>query len=122
MNNRNDMAKMSESVPSRLKIARIARGYSNRSQFAKACGAGVTTYRAHERGDYEMKASDIIRYTETLAISARWLLTGRGHPLELDKNPDPEILALFLYHLRLENSKDEIKQQIADEVVQMLKK
>ncbi len=122
MNDGVDIKKMSKSIPMRLKVARLARGYSNRSQFAKDCGAGITTYRAHERGDYELKASDVIRYSEQLDVSMRWLLMGLGHPLEHKHDPNPETLAQFLYYLHLEDNKIEIKQQIANEVLQILSK
>jgi len=112
MNEDFDINTLSESVPLRLKIARCAREYKSRSVFAHACGAAVTTYRAHERGDYEMKASDIIRYTNTLDISTRWLLTGQGHPLDHQSNPDPERLAIFRYYIRLEASKAELKKEL----------
>lgn len=115
-----NIKEISNSVPSRLKIARMARGYKNRSLFATACGAAVTTYRAHERGDYEVKASDIIRYTQVLDVSMHWLLTGQGHPLEHHINPDPEALALFLYYIRLESSKTELKQYAELEAKQLL--
>lgn len=122
MNDDINVKKMSESIPIRLKIARMARGYNNRSRFAKACGAGVTTYRAHERGDYELKASDVIRYAEELDISMRWLLTGLGHPLEHEAKPNPDVLGQFLYYLKLEKNKIEIKRQVADEVNHFLNK
>lgn len=111
---------LSDLIPSRLKIARMARGYKNRSVFAEACGAAITTYRAHERGDYEVKASDIIRYTQALNISVHWLLTGQGHPLDHQTQPDAEALALFLYYIRLENSKTEVKRYAEDEATQLL--
>lgn len=120
MNERIDIKKLSDSVPIRLKIARTARGYKNRSAFAQACGAAVTTYRAHERGDYEVKASDIIRYVHTLDISAYWLLTGFGHPLDHQSNPDPETLAYFLYYIRLESSKIDIKAYANREASKLL--
>lgn len=122
MNDNIDIKKLSEFVPSRLKIARMARGYPNRSLFAQACGAAITTYRAHERGDYEVKASDIIRYTHTLDISIPWLLTGQGHPLDHQPNPNPEALALFLYYIRLEGSKTELKQDAEREAHTLIKK
>jgi hypothetical protein len=115
-----NIEKLSESVPIRLKIARMSRGYQNRSSFALACGAAVTTYRAHERGDYEVKASDIIRYTHSLDISIRWLLTGQGHPLDHQPKPDPETLALMLYHIRLENSKMNLKQDAEREAATLI--
>ncbi len=110
MNENNNINKMSDNIPLRLKIARMARGFKNRSSFATACGAAITTYRAHERGDYELKASDVIRYAQSLNISIPWLLTGEGHPLDHTAHPEPDVLAQFLYYLHLENSKNEIKE------------
>lgn len=120
MNERIDIKILSDSLPIRLKIARIARGFKNRSSFANACGGAVTTYRAHERGDYEVKASDIIRYTQTLDISIPWLLTGHGHPLDHQTDPNPEALAIFLYYIRLESSKAELKQYAEREAEKFL--
>ncbi len=117
-----NIKKLSDSIPLRLKIARTARGYKNRSTFAQECGAPITTYRAHERGDYEVKASDIIRYTHALDISVNWLLTGKGHPLDHQSEPDPETLATFLYYVRLENSKDDLKQSAENEAAELIKK
>jgi hypothetical protein len=110
MNDKINFDFLSKSIPVRLKIARMARGYKNRSEFAQSCDAPVTTYRAHERGDYEVKASDIVRYTQALDISIPWLLTGAGHPLDHVPHPEPEALAIFLYYLRLENSKEDLKE------------
>lgn len=121
MNEHIDIKNLSEFVPSRLKIARMARGHKNRSTFAAICGAAITTYRAHERGDYEVKASDIIRYTHALDISIPWLLTGQGHPLDHQANPDPETLALFLYHIRMENSIIEFKKMANQDAKKLLK-
>jgi hypothetical protein len=115
MDERIDIKKLSDLIPLRLKIARIARGYKNRSAFANRCGIAVTTYRAHERGDYEIKVSDLLCYTQTLDISVVWLLTGEGHPLDHHSYPDPEALALFLYFSHLEQSKAELKQYAAQE-------
>jgi len=122
MNEYININELSNSVPIRLKIARMARGYKNRSSFAEACGAAITTYRAHERGDYEVKASDIIRYSATLDISIPWLLTGQGHPLDHQPNPDLEHLAIFLYYIRLESSKADLKQSAAQEATKLLLK
>ncbi len=122
MNDYSKIENLSKSIPLRLKIARMARGFKNRSAFALSCNAPVTTYRAHERGDYELKASDIIRYTTGLDISIRWLLTGEGHPLEHISQPNLDSLAQFLYFLRLEDSKDEIKQFVIKEAANLLKK
>lgn len=121
MNERIDIKKLSEYVPLRLKIARMARGYANRSTFAEACAAAITTYRAHERGDYEMKASDIVRYTQALDISIPWLLTGEGHPLDHQSHPDSEALAMFLYYIRLEGGKTELKQDAEREARTLIK-
>jgi hypothetical protein len=115
-----NLEELSNLIPIRLKIARMARGYKSRSDFAKACKAPITTYRAHERGDYEIKATDIIRYTHQLDISIRWLLTGAGHALEHQPEPNPETLAIFLYYSRLESSKAEIKQIAEQEATQIL--
>lgn len=104
----------------RLKIARTVRGYGTRSAFAEAAGVAIATYRAHERGDYEAKASDIIRYTRTLDISIPWLLTGEGHPLDHQAQPDPEVLTLFLYHISLESSKIGLKKSAEDEAARLL--
>jgi hypothetical protein len=122
MNDSINIEKISELVPIRLKIARMARGYKNRSTFALSAGAAITTYRAHERGDYEMKASDVVRYTETLAISIPWLLTGRGHPLDHQPTPNSEDLAIFLYYIRLEGSKADLKEAAEKEAALLLKK
>lgn len=120
MDNNINLEELSDLIPIRLKIARMARGYKSRREFAEACGAPVTTYRAHERGDYEIKASDILRYTHKLDISIRWLLLGAGHALEHQAAPDPETLAIFLYYSRLESSKTEIKQIAEQEATQIL--
>lgn len=122
MNDNINIEIISELIPIRLKIARMARGFKSRSTFALNAGASITTYRAHERGDYEMKASDIVRYTENLNISIPWLLTGRGHPLDHQCNPDPEALAIFLYYIRLESSKTELKELADREAALLLKR
>lgn len=122
MNGNINVEEKSVSVPLRLKIARMARGYKNRSNFAIDSQAAITTYRAHERGDYEMKASDIIRYTAALNISIPWLLTGEGHPLDHQADPDPEALAIFLYYIRLESSKADFKVSAEKEAALLVQK
>jgi len=112
--------KMSTSLPIRLKIGRLGRGYKSRSTFANACGVAITTYRAHERGDYEPKASDLIKYTDTLDVSIPWLLTGRGHPLDHLAQPDADVLAQFLYYVHLEDSKAQIKESASQAVKRIL--
>ncbi len=121
MNDCINVEEISKSVPIRLKIARMARGYKNRSTFALNSKASVTTYRAHERGDYEMKVSDVICYTESLNISISWLLTGKGHTLDHQASPDPEALAIFLYYIRLEASKTDFKESAQKEAALLLK-
>ncbi len=120
MNDRINLKVLSDSIPNRLKIARMARGYKSRSALAQTCGTAITTYRAHERGDYEVKASDIICYTHTLDISINWLLTGQGHPLDHQAAPDSEKLALFLYYQNLENSRMDLKQSAEQEANKIL--
>lgn len=122
MNEHIEIKKMSKSIPFRLKIARMGRGYKNRTVFAMHCGAPITTYRAHERGDYELKASDIIRYALALDISIPWLLTGRGHPLDHQARPDSYALAQFLYYIRLESSIPVLKESASKEAATLLDK
>jgi hypothetical protein len=122
MNDDLDIKKLSDSIPARLRIARMARGYETRSACAQACNAAITTYRAHERGDYEVKATDIIRYTRHLDISMSWLLTGKGHPLDHQAHPDPEKLAAFLYYLHLEGSKVDFQQSAVQEAAAIINK
>ncbi|MBS0352096.1 MAG: helix-turn-helix transcriptional regulator [Proteobacteria bacterium] len=122
MDDSTDIKKLSDFIPIRLKIARMARGFSSRSACAQACNAAITTYRAHERGDYELKASDIIRYTRYLDISIPWLLTGKGHPLDHQAHPDREKLALFLYYLHLEGSKEDFQHSAVEEATAIINK
>lgn len=91
-------------LPLRLKVARIARGYKTRMAFVNFSGIPLTTYRAHEIGSNELKASDVVRYAKLLDISFSWLLTGEGHALDHQANPDPEEKVVFDYILKKEKS------------------
>lgn len=89
----------------RLKVARIARGYKNRTAFINFSKIPLTTYRAHEMGTNELKASDVVRYARLLDVSVAWLLTGEGHALAHKEKFSPEEKLLFEYFF-----KNEIKQ------------
>lgn len=92
----------------RLKVARIARGFKNRMAFVDFSGVPLTTYRAHETGSNELKASDIVKYAKLLDISITWLLTGEGHALDHQAKPDQEKKGLFEYLLKSEKLKKAI--------------
>src|SRR5882757_1512782 len=76
-----------ELMPARLRAARLCRGYHSRTAFALACSISLTTYRAHEAGEIEMRASDVLFYAKMLNISIGWLLTGEGSPFDHYKAP-----------------------------------
>ena len=115
-NNRAVVQKKVNEIPLRLKIARISRGYKNKRVFALACEIPISTYRAHERGDNETKASDILYYATALDISVKWLLTGDGNPLEHKTEPTYDEIAKFEYHNRAEKLKYEFEQELEKKV------
>lgn len=100
-----------KSLSIRLKVARLARGFQNRLAFVQFSGVPLTTYRSHETGSNELKASDVVKYAKLLDISIVWLLTGKGHALDHQAKPDQNKKGLFEYLLKAE----QLKQAIRDE-------
>ncbi len=84
-----------KNLPSRLRIARLARGYSNQFTFTQTHHLPTTTYKSHETGKTDLKVGDLAKYADILNISIGWLLTGVGHPLDHLQNPDPKELKKF---------------------------
>lgn len=63
----------------RLRWARELRLYPSASDAARAIGAPVPTYIAHENATRGF-ANEAVRYAEFFRVSLEWLMTGRGSP------------------------------------------
>ncbi|ORE90210.1 putative phage repressor [Stappia sp. 22II-S9-Z10] len=60
----------------RLKVARVAAGYSTAASAARPHGWHIATYQAHERGQNGLKGTTAAAYADALKTAAEWLLTG----------------------------------------------
>lgn len=61
---------------SRLRTARVAKGYHNAKLFAKQYGFVYTTYISHENGKLPISENAARKYATILNISPAWLLHG----------------------------------------------
>lgn len=62
----------------RLREARIAAGYQNAADAARATGVPEPTYNAHENGSRGFKFDRASLYARRFGVSLEWLLSGRG--------------------------------------------
>jgi len=69
---------MNQTLASRLKEARIARGYRTAKQFSDTHGFKQSTYSTHEKGTRVPLREIILAYSAALNVSIDWLLTGNG--------------------------------------------
>ena len=63
-------------IGSRLKVARVAAGYSSVRKLCAEHGLSVGTVAAHESGRANPKPSALKKYAEILGVDWLWLLTG----------------------------------------------
>ena len=62
----------------RLRLARIAAGFSSAAEFARAHRLSEETYRSHEGGRRGLTVAAAKQYGRLLGVSQAWLLTGSG--------------------------------------------
>lgn len=79
-----------EAPSDRLKRARIARGFADAADAARAFGWNVVTYRAHESGARGIKKV-AERYAKALGTTAAWLVYGQGDPPANAPAPAPQL-------------------------------
>lgn len=68
--------KIRQEISKRLKEARIAAGYESIEDFCQKNELDLATYSKHENGLLTLKASQALRYCETLHISLQLLILG----------------------------------------------
>jgi len=82
-----------DSIASRLKIARKARGV-RQAEISEKIQVSLSTYSSYERGLKYPNSRTIIRFCRLLEINFQWLFTGRG-PMFCEENSselDTELL------------------------------
>ncbi|HCC3261897.1 helix-turn-helix transcriptional regulator [Legionella pneumophila serogroup 1] len=72
--------KFIDNIAKRLKIVRIASGYSTAKEFTTAFKIPASTYSQHENGKRALSLEHILFYAELLQINHVWLITGQGSP------------------------------------------
>ena len=82
----------------RLRDARTRAGYESAGAFARAHRISEATYRAHESGFRNFKASTARFYAQRFSVSWEWLLFGEGEPSQINANED---LVIPAYDLRV---------------------
>jgi len=69
---------MSMTLSERLKQARMAAGFENASEFARAIAVQPNSIYRYERGDQTPSLSVATRWAEVTSVSLGWLSTGEG--------------------------------------------
>jgi phage repressor protein C with HTH and peptisase S24 domain len=73
-----DPINLKSKICERLKLARIAAGFSTAKEFALKRGLKISTYNLHEAGTRGMALDVIEQYADLLNLNINWLLTGDG--------------------------------------------
>jgi hypothetical protein len=92
-------------ISKRLKIARLARGFTTRRQAAICAGVRPPTFLNHEDGRSGMNAKYIGLYAEKFNVSLYWLVYGTGHPLDHIKHATQEEKNIFDHYSAIEHIK-----------------
>lgn len=75
----------------RLRAARIAAGYENGSDAARAFGWTPATYLGHENGSRGVRADSAARYGRAFNVPPEWILFGKGSPGRAEPRPPKPI-------------------------------
>ncbi len=71
-------------IASRLKLARLKRGYRSARSFSKQNKLAESTYAQHESGKRKLNTTTLLNYSKKLSINPGWILTGQ-EPILLDQ-------------------------------------
>lgn len=92
-----------EKISKRLKIARIASGYTTAKEFTNKFSIPSSTYSQHENGKRLLSIEHIMFYSDLIDLDPIWLITGQGGPCGKNRNLDLEE-KIFLEQERLFNT------------------